>query len=107
MINCVDSKIAQILSIPSMKVTKEISISTDLNIRSVSLTNWGWRMAPDIGFFDLISAHMVPETNNAFMLEFHDMKFIKLRSIKTGVVQRLVEGSPNFSGQSAFFLKNE
>ena len=32
----------------------------------------------------LVSAHMVPDTSNCFMLEFHETQSIFIRNIKTG-----------------------
>ena len=51
---------------------------------------------------------MLPETDYRFILEFNDSQFIKLRTIKTGKSQILVQGSPKspFSIPSAFFLES-
>ena len=52
---------------------------------------------------------MIPETDNNFMIETFDPKFIYLRSIRTGVRQILVSGSPDSLKRSpcVFFIKRE
>jgi hypothetical protein len=62
-------KTALILSIPSMQKTKSFSINTGPNANK---------------YMPLVSAHLVPDTDNRFMLEFNESKFIFLRTIETG-----------------------
>merc|ERR1739844_569821 len=87
-------KTALILSIPSMQKTRSFSINTgpNANIR-----------------MPLVSAHLVPDTDNRFILECHESKFIFLRTIETGARQVLIHGSPNCPKgiRCALFLKNE
>ena len=78
-----------------MQKIKSISINTDPNANILH---------------PLVSAHMVPNTDNRFMLEFDEQKFIFLRTIKTGARQILIQGSPNCYAEQipcAFFLKCE
>ena len=50
---------------------------------------------------------MIPNTENRFMLEFRESKFIFLRTIKTGARQILIQGSPDCPPKTpcSFFLK--
>ena len=106
------SKSALILSIPSMHKIKSLSINT-----KVTFDGFQMRVNIDTGVLEkfnpqlcypLVHAHIVPDTDNRFMLEFDESKFIFLRTIETGARQVLIHGSPNCPAKTrcAFFLKN-
>ena len=54
-----------------------------------------------------VSSHVVPETNDRFLVTFNDSQLIHLVTVETGEKQILIQGSPNSynSSPSAFFLK--
>ena len=62
-----------------MQVIKRFSINSE-----VALNDDG-----SLGY-PLVLAHVVPETDNKFMLEFDGDHFIHLRTIETGTRQKLI-----------------
>ena len=56
---------------------------------------------------NFIHSHLVPETEQRFMVALNDSQLIHLVSVETGEKQILIQGSPNSfeSSPSAFFLK--
>ena len=68
-----------------MQKLKVIAINTNpSNHRGIGDTNTPF-----------ISQHIVPNTDNNFLLEFHESQYIYLRNIQTGARQVLIKGSPN------------
>ena len=56
----------------------------------------------------LLYEHIIPGTDNRFMLEFYDTQFVTLRDVKTGSRQIIIQGSPNSSEKfpCALFLES-
>ena len=87
---------ALILDIATMKKIKQISINSEVQSENFSQL-----------YHPLISPHMIPETQNTFMLELHEAQYVYVRNVSTGARQELIQGSPNCPKGTpcAFFLK--
>ena len=66
---------AIVVDVDTMDIIKSIDINTKLKDYGITYSE---------NLTALLTAHICPETDSKFMLEFYDSKFITLRTIETG-----------------------